>query len=103
VERVRVRGNWSVSPLREAKTLIAVLKQEGIAGAGLIKSFEKWAPKLLGYSRVDMDTLYRTQTGKELTDYILLQQADKVCRYDGFGPEKEMFKRAIAEGRQSVI
>jgi hypothetical protein len=75
------------------------LKQEGIAGAGLIKAFEKWAPKILGYSRADMDAMYRAQTGKPLSDYILLQQADKVCRYGGFGPEKEMFKRAIATGR----
>jgi hypothetical protein len=103
VEHVRVRGDWSVSPLREAKTLIAVLKQEGIAGAGLIKAFEKWAPKILGYSRADMDVMYRAQTGKPLSDYILLQQADKVCRYNGFGPEKEMFKKAIANGRTLLV
>ena len=34
-----VRGKWGVSPLREAKTLLGVSKQQGLAGKGLIEAF----------------------------------------------------------------
>ena len=77
-----VRGKWSVSPLREAKTLLGVLKQQGLAGKGLIEAFEKWAPRITGSSRADMNRLYREQTGREMSDYILVQQADKIVRYN---------------------
>jgi hypothetical protein len=35
----RKRGTWTVSPLREAKILLGVLKQQGLAGQGLVKAF----------------------------------------------------------------
>jgi hypothetical protein len=47
------------------------LKQQGIAGRGLVKAFDKWAPRIAGSSRADMSRLYREQTGRELSDYIL--------------------------------
>ena len=54
VEQRNVRGKWGVSPLREAKTLLGVLKQQGLAGKGLIEAFEKWAPRIVGSSRADI-------------------------------------------------
>ncbi len=63
-----VRARWSVSPLREAKVLLGVLKQEGLAGKGLIEAFEKYSVRFLGYARSDMAKLYTQQTGRELTN-----------------------------------
>ncbi len=96
-----VRGKWSVSPLREAKTLLGVLKQQGLAGKGLIEAFEKWAPRITGSSRADMNRLYREQTGREMSDYILVQQADKIVRYNQLPPEAEGFRQIILRSRQS--
>jgi excisionase family DNA binding protein len=95
VERCRKRGKWSVSPLWEAKTLLGVLKQQGLAGKGLIEAFEKWAPRVAGSSRADMSRLCREQTGRELSDYILVQQADKVVRYNQLPPDAEFVRRAV--------
>jgi len=86
-ERHRTRGKWSISPLWEAKILLGVLKQQGLAGKGLIEAFEKWAPRVAGSSRAGMGRLYREQIGRELSDYILVQQADKVVRYNQLPPE----------------
>lgn len=91
----RIRARWSVSPLREAKALLGVLQQEGLRGNGLVKAFESHSPRLLGYSREDMGKLYRQQTGRDLTDYILVQKADKVVRYDEFGPERVVLRRTL--------
>src|SRR5712692_5021792 len=74
VERRCTRGKWRVSHLWEAKMLLGVLKQQGLAGKGLIEAFEKWAPRVAGSSRADMSRLYREHTGRELSDYILVQQ-----------------------------
>ena len=95
VERARTRGKWSVSPLWEAKILLGVLKQQGLAGKGLIEAFEKWAPRVAGSSRADMSGLYREQTGRELSDYILAQQADKVVRYNQLPPDAEFVRRTL--------
>ena len=93
--RHRTRGKWSVSPLWEAKILLGVLKQQGLAGKGLVEAFEKWAPRIAGSSRSDMSRLYREQTGRELSDYILVQQADKVVRYNQLPPDAAVVRRAL--------
>ncbi len=93
-------GRWSVSPLREAGTLLGVLKKYGLAGRGLVASFEKWSPRLLGYSRKDFNQLYRTQTGRDLTDTILIQKADKVVRYGRLGPEAEVLRQQLIKNRK---
>lgn len=95
VEPRRVRGKWSISPLWEAKILLGVLRQQGLAGKGLVQAFEKWAPTIVGSSRADMNRLYREQTGREMSDYILVQQADKVVRYNQLPPEAEVFRHAL--------
>ncbi len=100
-ERRRTRGKWSVSPLWEAKILLGVLKQQGLAGKGLIEAFEKWAPRVAGSSRADMSRLYREQTGRELSDYILVQQADKVVRYNQLPPDAEVVRRALLNSSSS--
>jgi hypothetical protein len=94
-----IRAKWSVSPLREAKTLLGVLKQEGLVGKGLIVAFEKYSVKLLGYTREDMAKLYYQQTGRELTDYILTQKADKAVRYNELGPEAVVLRQTLLKGR----
>jgi excisionase family DNA binding protein len=94
-ERHRRRGKWSVSPLWEAKILLGVLKQQGLAGKGLVEAFEKWAPRIAGSSRADIGRLYLDQTGRELSDYILVQQADKVVRYNQLPPDAEVVRRAL--------
>lgn len=96
LERHRVRGSWNVSPLWEGKILLGVLKQQGLAGQGLVEAFEKWAPRILGASRSDMNSVYNKQTGREMSDYILLQQADKAVRYKQLPPESEGFRVALA-------
>jgi hypothetical protein len=101
IEQVRMRGKWSVSPLREAKTLLGVLKQRGLAGKGLIEAFEKWAPRIVGSSRADMNRLYREQSGREMSDYILAQQADKAVRYNQLPPEAEVFRQILLNSRNS--
>jgi hypothetical protein len=66
----------------EAKILLGVLKEQGLAGMGLVKAFERWAPTIARFSRNDMNEVYRKQTGREMSDYILVQLADKVVRYN---------------------
>src|SRR5712664_4687181 len=94
-EHRRSRGKWSVSPLWEAKILLGVLRQQGLAGKGLVKAFEKWAPRVAGRSRAEMNRVYRAQTGREMSDYILVQQADKVVRYNQLPPEAEVVRRTV--------
>jgi excisionase family DNA binding protein len=87
----RARGKWSVSPLWEAKILLGVLRQQGLAGKGLVKAFEKWAPRVAGRSRAEM------------SDYILVQQADKVVRYNQLPPEAEVVRRALLSPDSSRV
>src|SRR6266478_2264304 len=94
-EHRRLRGKWSVSPLWEAKILLGVLRQQGLAGKGLVKAFEKWAPRIAGCSRAEMNRIYCEQTGREMSDYILVQQADKAVRYNQLPPEAEVVRRTI--------
>jgi len=100
-EHRRSRGKWSVSPLWEAKILLGVLRQQGLAGKGLVKAFEKWAPRVVGRSRAEMNRVYREQTGREMSDYILVQQADKVVRYNQLPPEAEVVRRALLSANLS--
>src|SRR5271154_5283330 len=95
-----VRARWSASPLREAKTLLGVLQQEGLRGKGLIEAFEKYSVRLLGYTRADMAKLYRQQTGRELTDYILTQKADKVVRSNEVVAERTVLRRSLLKNRK---
>ena len=92
-EHRRSRGKWSVSPLWEAKILLGVLRQQGLAGKGLVKAFEKWAPRIAGCSRAEMNRVYCEQTGRAMSDYILVQQADKAVRYNQLPPEAEVVRR----------
>src|SRR5260370_32470080 len=94
-EHRRTRGKWSVSPLWEAKILLGVLKQQGLAGKGLVKAFEKWAPRIAGCTRAEMNWVYCQQTGREMSDYILVQQADKAVRYNQLPPEAEVVRRTV--------
>lgn len=91
----RSRGRWSVSPLWEGKILLGVLREQGLAGKGLVEAFEKWAPKVAGCSRADMNRVYCEQTGREMSDYILVQQADKAVRYKQLPPEAEVVRRKV--------
>jgi excisionase family DNA binding protein len=93
----RLRGNWNVSPLWEAKILLGVLRQQGLAGKGLVQAFEKWAPTIVGSSRDDINRMYGEQTGRDMSDYILVQQADKVVRYNQLPLEAEVFRQALAK------
>jgi len=102
-EHRRSRGKWSVSPLWEAKILLGVLRQQGLAGKGLVKAFEKWAPRVAGRSRAEMNQVYRAQTGREMSDYILVQQADKVVRYNQLPPEAEVVRRALLSPDSSRV
>lgn len=95
VKHRRSRGKWSVSPLWEAKMLLGVLRQQGLAGKGLVKAFERWAPRIVGCSRAEMSRVYCEQTGREMSDYILVQQADKAVRYNQLPPEAEVVRRAV--------
>jgi len=88
-ERIRARGKWSESPLWEAKILLGVLREQGLAGKGLVEAFEKWVPNVAGCPRSAIDRAYAQQTGHELSDYILLQQADKTARYNQLPREAE--------------
>ena len=99
VERGRARGNWSVSPLWEAKILLGVLKEQGLAGMGLVKAFERWAPTIARSSRNDMNEVYRKQTGREMSDYILVQLADKVVRYNQLPPQADIVRQALLNSR----
>lgn len=90
---------WSVSPLREAGTLLGVLRQEGLAGKGLIAAFEKWAPRIIGVSRGEVARLYREQTGRELRDVILIQKADKGVRNKTLPAEAEVVRQIIWRSR----
>ncbi|HEY1470306.1 MAG TPA: helix-turn-helix domain-containing protein [Candidatus Acidoferrum sp.] len=101
LERRRVRGNWNVSPLREGKILLGILKQHGLAGKGLVEAFEKWAPRIVGASRGDMNKVYKEQTGREMSDYILVQQGDKAVRYKQLPPEAEGLRLALAQSMGS--
>src|SRR6266478_614581 len=102
-EHRRSRGKWSVSPLWEAKILTGVLRQQGLAGKGLVKAFEKWAPRVAGRSRAEMNRVYRGQTGREMTDYILMQQADKSVRYTQLPPPAEVVRRALLSPDSSRV
>jgi hypothetical protein len=97
----RLRGRWSVWPLWEGKILLGVLKQQGLAGKGLVEAFERWAPRIVGASRADMNRVYSEQTGREMSDYILVQQADKAVRYKQLPPEAEDFRLALAKSVSS--
>ena len=90
-ERRRIRGNWNISPLWESKILLGVLKQQGLAGKGLVGAFEAGA-HTDGVSRVDINRAYAKQTARDLSDYILVQQADKALRYKQLPPEAEGFR-----------
>jgi excisionase family DNA binding protein len=103
VAKCHRRGKWSVSPLWEAKILLGVLRQQGLAGKGLVEAFEKWAPRIAGSSRADMGRLYLEQTGRELTDYILVQQADKVVRYNQLPPDAEVVRRALLNSKSALV
>ncbi len=97
----RLRGKWSVSPLWEGKILLGILKQQGLAGKGLVEAFEKWAPRIVGASRAELNRVYKEQTGREMSDYILVQQADKAVRYKQLPPEAEDFRLALAKSVSS--
>src|SRR6266478_3788771 len=45
-EHRRSRGKWSVSPLWEAKILLGVLRQQGLAGKGLVKALDRKSTRL---------------------------------------------------------
>jgi excisionase family DNA binding protein len=96
-ERRRIRGNWSISPLWESKILLGVLKQQGLVGKGLVEAFERWAPTLIGVSRGDISKAYAKQTARDLSDYILVQQADKAVRYGQLPPEAEGFRLVLGK------
>jgi len=95
-----VRARWSASPLREAKTLLGVLQDEGLRGKGLIEAFEKNCVRYLGYTRADMAKLYRQQTGRDLSDYILIQKADKVVRTNELVAERMVLRRTLLSNRR---
>ncbi len=42
-----------------------------------------------------MNRVYREQTGREMSDYVLVQQGDKVVRYNQLPPEAELVRRAL--------
>src|SRR5260370_24885235 len=102
-EHRRSRGKWSVSPLWEAKILLGVLRQQGLAGRGLVKAFEKWAPRVAGRSRAEMNQGYRAQTGRESSDYITVQQADKHVPSNQLPPEAEVVRRALLSPDSSRV
>lgn len=95
----RRHGKWRLSPLREAGMLLGVLKREGLTGKGIVKAFEKWAPRIIGVPRAVIGKIYFDQTGREMADDILLQKADKVLRYKQLPPEAEIFRRMILKAR----
>jgi excisionase family DNA binding protein len=66
-----------------------------LAGKGLVQAFEKWVPRVIGCSRSGIERVYYEQTGRELSDYILLQQADKTVRYNQLPPEAEIVRAAV--------
>src|SRR5882762_6981659 len=66
-----------------------------ISRKGLVKAFEKWAPRIAGCSRAEMNRVYCQQTGREMSDYILLQRADKAVRYNQLPPEAEVVRRTV--------
>lgn len=100
-ERHCVRGRWNVSPLWEGKILLGVLREQGLAGKGLVEAFEKWAPRIIGSSRSDMNRVYSEQTGRQMSDYILVQQADKAVRYSQLPPEANGFRQALLKWSSS--
>ena len=50
-----------------------------------------------------MGRLYLEQTGRELSDYILVQQADKVVRYNQLPPNAEAIRRALRNSQSSPV
>jgi hypothetical protein len=62
----------------------------------LVEAFEKWAPKIIGASRADINREYAKQTARDLSDYILVQQADKALRYGQLPPEAKGFQLVLA-------
>jgi excisionase family DNA binding protein len=99
----RSRGKWSISPLWEAKILLGLLHQQGLVGKGLVEAFEKWLPKVAGCSRITLNQIYFEQTGWELSDYILAQQADKAIRYNQLPPEAETLRNILRDPDQHQI
>ena len=53
-----------------------------------VEAFEKWSARIAGASRADMKRVYKEQTGRDMSDYILVQQADKAVRYKQLPPQK---------------
>jgi len=47
------------------------------------------------------DRLYSEQTGREMSDYILVQQADKVVSYNQLPPEAEVFRQVLLKSGSS--
>jgi len=94
-KRIRARGKWSESPLWEAKILLGVLREQGLAGKGLLEAFEKWVLTVAGCPRSAIDRAYAEQTGHELSDYILIQQADKTFRYNQLPREAESVRTIL--------
>lgn len=99
--RLSIVNQLGPVPVWEAKILLGVLRQQGLAGKGLVKAFEKWAPRVVGRSRAEMNRVYREQTGREMSDYILVQQADKVVRYNQLPPEAEVVRSALLSANLS--
>jgi len=69
--------------------------------AGRLPSFLAFAHR--GRSRAEMNRVYRAQTGREMSDYILVQQADKVVRYNQLPPEAEVVRRALLSPDSSRV
>ena|GEM_PF-1792359 len=65
-------------------------------------SYKPASKGLPSSSRRDMNRLYRQQTGREMSDYILVQQADKVVRYSQLPPEADVFRHALLNLRRSA-
>ena len=84
--------------LKDIKTtLLGALKQQALTRKGLIKAFDKSAPRIVGVPRLDMHGTYGKQTRRKLSDYILTQQADKAVRYRQLPPEADGY-RPVAGG-----
>ena len=46
-----------------------------------------------------MNEVYRKQTGREMSDYILVQLADKVVRYNQLPPQADIVRQALLNSR----
>jgi hypothetical protein len=65
-------------------TLLGALKQQPLARKGLIKAFDKSAPRIVGVPRLDMHSTYGKQTGRKLSDYILTNRLTKLFATGSF-------------------